>query len=567
MLTFNALASTRRAIASLCATTGAPFNLFVVDNDSRDGSRDWLTGLEDERVHVRFAPRNLGVPGGRNALLRTILPHAQDDDFLIFVDNDLEFLPGWREPFERVFERFAAAGIASKQGSHVLVHRDRRQLLPTPTVTSAVDVASGGFACWIKARTARAVGAFDENLGLFWQEDDDYSIRAVAQGHEVFAVPEAAILHHEHASGVALDDLREGGCARNAAYLAHKWRRLGHVDEDGWVVHRQHLTYLPLERRRELARSLGRTTPFLRAEFARVQRDLLQALSAKDPAAEVASWMRPAGALHHAMLAMAERDAAASGDRDLAARSREVRGILDAIASPARWRPLLFTPPAAPTGTAAATSKLCASEDFADPHWRATAELVCADPSGPTYHTGCHENWMPVQVLHGLFELGAVQPRSRGLAVCASSDPIATPLRARILELESRRGGPAAELAGLPRGHFDFAYVVGGPASGPLVLAKLVREVASALRRGGILAIADVFLVAAATPGASPAAMHAFVVRELGLVPASAADFSISDATIACASARDEAALEVPSLLHSAAGGVFTSGVFFFRVG
>lgn len=235
ILTHNALEYTQRCLASIARRTPASHRIFIVDNGSTDGSAAWLTEQRGDNVHVVLNPTNLGVPGGRNMLINTVLPDAPDEAFIIFLDNDVEVHHGWCEPYLKLFEEHASAGIAGATGHEIIVHPDRRELLPAPEGEPAsVDVVSG-FCFWACVEAVRAVGLFDENLGLFWHEDDDYCIRAISLGYEVFAVPGTPLMHHGHKSS-AESGVPHDGSSENQLYLANKWRQLGFVDADGRIV-------------------------------------------------------------------------------------------------------------------------------------------------------------------------------------------------------------------------------------------------------------------------------------------------------------------------------------------
>lgn len=236
ILTYNALDYTKLCLASLAQHTTEPYNVFIVDNGSTDGTREWLAAQPDANLFAEFSPVNLGVPGGRNRLLQLIQPHLADDAFVIFMDNDIEVMPGWVEHFSNFFAANPNVGIGTAVGHQFVVRGDVRELGVVPVgVPAPVDVACGGFVCWVRSATAKAVGDYDERLGLFWHEDDDYSVRALAAGWEVFIVPGAPVLHHEHKSGAAKPGLKVGGSPANQRYLANKWRTMGVVNANGQI--------------------------------------------------------------------------------------------------------------------------------------------------------------------------------------------------------------------------------------------------------------------------------------------------------------------------------------------
>jgi glycosyltransferase involved in cell wall biosynthesis len=237
VLTHNALDYTKLCVESLCKNTSVPFNLFILDNVSTDDTPKWLAEQTMPNLNYVLSPVNTGVPGGRNKLIEMITPHLPDDGFIIFMDNDIELLPGWAEVYLDFFAEHPEVGIASAWGHQMQVWTTFRTLRPLPKLTGPVDVGCGGFVCWIKAETIKAVGPFDEQLGLFWHEDDDYSVRTLAAGYEVYALPHAPVIHHEHKSGVATDNsIKRDGSPANQAYLVDKWKRNGWVDGAGNII-------------------------------------------------------------------------------------------------------------------------------------------------------------------------------------------------------------------------------------------------------------------------------------------------------------------------------------------
>ena len=62
-------------------------HLVIVDNASTDGTRDWLAGLDDVRLHVILSPRNQGGAGGFEQGLRAAMA-LYDPDWYVVMDDD-----------------------------------------------------------------------------------------------------------------------------------------------------------------------------------------------------------------------------------------------------------------------------------------------------------------------------------------------------------------------------------------------------------------------------------------------------------------------------------------------
>ena len=371
ILTYGNLAETRRCLASLRASVDEPFVVHIVDNASVDGTQEWLRSQREPWLRVRFNPTNRGVPGGRNDLLAFALPTMRSDDWLVFCDNDLEFTKGWLAKFRDAMKQFPNARMLGQAGHLVHVGNEGRALLPSPVAASPVDVVSGGFACMVRADIAAAIGPFDENLGLFWHEDDDWSVRALQLGVEVVAVPDAGIVHHEHASGVANDGLREGGSRKNQRYLADKWRRNGWIDDGGWV-RQQSAHYKPPEVRAELQRRCNRASPIGRIELHDACALLDRLVGAADPVAEFGARPEPLPACFAAWVAWNRETAAACGATELQMQLDRIAAVTKQHSIAARLMERVRVP--APNDDAPAGQGLCAASDFDDPLWLAAAD-------------------------------------------------------------------------------------------------------------------------------------------------------------------------------------------------
>lgn len=88
-LTMNRLAYTHAMLDSIRRCTEVPFDHFVVDNGSSDGTAEYLSAMRGDFAHVELCPENLGVDGGTALALAAI---GNRYDYIVKVDNDCEFL-------------------------------------------------------------------------------------------------------------------------------------------------------------------------------------------------------------------------------------------------------------------------------------------------------------------------------------------------------------------------------------------------------------------------------------------------------------------------------------------
>ena len=92
-ITYDRLAYTKKSFESLHETAGYPFNHFVVDNGSTDGTVEWLT----KQTHwgdLRLNKGNKGISRASNQAIETI--KNSDYDIIVKWDNDcIGLTKGW----------------------------------------------------------------------------------------------------------------------------------------------------------------------------------------------------------------------------------------------------------------------------------------------------------------------------------------------------------------------------------------------------------------------------------------------------------------------------------------
>lgn len=90
MINYNGMPWLTLAVKSVLATRNVSFELLIVDDCSKDDSREWIHNLatEDARVKPIFLEQNQGISGARNAGIE-----AATGEFISIIDSDDCFLP------------------------------------------------------------------------------------------------------------------------------------------------------------------------------------------------------------------------------------------------------------------------------------------------------------------------------------------------------------------------------------------------------------------------------------------------------------------------------------------
>jgi glycosyltransferase involved in cell wall biosynthesis len=182
LATYNRRASLPRAIESVLAQDAA-FELIVVDDASTDDTAAYLATLDDPRISVIAAARNLGPGGARNLGLE-----AARAEFVAFLDSDDAYLPG---RLGLPLAAFAAdPGLVCVLSSAVKWDRDvAREARAVPArfaadafawalIADLIPVESTSMT--VRRTAAREVGGFCAELRL--KEDREFLIRLAACG-------------------------------------------------------------------------------------------------------------------------------------------------------------------------------------------------------------------------------------------------------------------------------------------------------------------------------------------------------------------------------------------------
>lgn len=213
-----------RALATLVAHTGVPFEVVVVDNASADGSGALVCTL-CRNAHFVPLPANVGFgPAMNMAADRARAPR------LLLLNPDVQFTPGWYEPLADALgsERVAAVspvlldpdGSVQEAGADIDADGFTHPRLVVPTGPAVVEYASA--ACLLVSRDAFGeVGGFDPAFVPAYFEDADLAMRWSEIGRDVVVHPGSRVLHDRGGGGGGARAL--AAAQRNHARFRERW--------------------------------------------------------------------------------------------------------------------------------------------------------------------------------------------------------------------------------------------------------------------------------------------------------------------------------------------------------
>lgn len=224
---FNAVEYTKRCVQSIRQNTDIPYKIHLLDNGSTDDTKKYLESIKnDADIEVFFSAVNLGAAKGRNLLIK----QAKLYPYVVFLDNDVEVFAHWYLPFFRQLQANPSLGILGVQGYKVKVRGKTRYL--TPVKEGRADIITG-YCMFTTKELINYIGLFDEHLGRYWHEDDDYCLRAIGAGYFNQVVAADLVHYGSKSSSTEPDMLDRKYSQQNLAYLTEKWRRLGLINAQG----------------------------------------------------------------------------------------------------------------------------------------------------------------------------------------------------------------------------------------------------------------------------------------------------------------------------------------------
>ncbi|HPJ95104.1 MAG TPA: glycosyltransferase [Deltaproteobacteria bacterium] len=242
---FNQVEFTSRCLKALYQNTPLErvSEIIVVDNASSDGTHEFL-----EKTRTRY-PKLKTLTNKENLLFAKACNQGADiaqGDYLVFLNNDTEPLPGW---LDRALERFESDKSIGIIGIKLLypdrtvqhcgiqfyrdvnptyavwpLHRHLRAPEDDPRVNVPEDVHAVTGAClFIRDELFRRIGGFEERYGMYF-EDTDLCFKARRAGRRVFYEPGSVVIHHEGKSSLSRDVIDEFNA--KAARLFYKlWKQ------------------------------------------------------------------------------------------------------------------------------------------------------------------------------------------------------------------------------------------------------------------------------------------------------------------------------------------------------
>jgi GT2 family glycosyltransferase len=229
VINFNGMKVLPDTLAALRRLVRQPDHIYVLDDNSTDGSADWA-----ERNHPEVEVVRLAGPGGRPSRLRNWALRHATSPYVLLLDNDLTLEP---DCLSRLVETMRGRpdvlacfpslvcshdpdllyrrgneihylGIATDTSRGERRRREQESEAPFPSIPGGNGL--------VNREAAARLGYFDEAYRFGWGEDSELFARGLCEGHRTLLVPNA-IAHHVE---------RPRGMSRGEAQLYNRYRFL-----------------------------------------------------------------------------------------------------------------------------------------------------------------------------------------------------------------------------------------------------------------------------------------------------------------------------------------------------
>lgn len=249
ILSYNKIEYTKSCLTSLMQTRfpGAT-EIIVVDNNSVDGTREWLMDFQDKCssdeicIVVVNNKKNYGATGGRTQACR-----IARGEYIITLDNDITVIDNdWVEKMIAFYETYPKIGILGPklifpQEPYLIQHaglgvtkeghvgywgfgKDRRD----ERYSFVREVQGLASACWLLRRELfEKYGYFDDAFYPVNFEDIDFCYRIREQGYKCVYYPEVELYHADHVTTKHSEDIHfVRGIIKNEKIFRERWSHL-----------------------------------------------------------------------------------------------------------------------------------------------------------------------------------------------------------------------------------------------------------------------------------------------------------------------------------------------------
>jgi GT2 family glycosyltransferase/ubiquinone/menaquinone biosynthesis C-methylase UbiE len=232
ILTYNNLNYNRICLDSIRKYTSAQtYEIIVVDNNSTDGTREWLKEQTD--IKLILNDENVGFPKGCNLGIEA----SEKDNDLLFLNNDTKVTPRWLDNLKICLysddkigatssvtnscSNYQVINVPYNDVEHIIEFADSNNISTPEKWEQKTRLVA--FCMLIKRDVINKIGIFDERFTPGNFEDDDLCMRITEAGYKLMVCNDSFI-HHFGSTSFKKDYAKFNSVLKiNAQRFEEKW--------------------------------------------------------------------------------------------------------------------------------------------------------------------------------------------------------------------------------------------------------------------------------------------------------------------------------------------------------
>ncbi|MDR3190074.1 MAG: glycosyltransferase family 2 protein [Lactobacillaceae bacterium] len=223
IVTYNRLELLKESLTAVLNQSDYLSHVIVVNNQSTDGTGDYLASLKDPRVVVYNAPENLGGAGGFNQAVRLFMEETADD-YVWLMDDDTIAQPDALKYLIEFLQTNPKVGFVNSQVRWGSVQGNSSWMnVPAPRAFTwqnkmisnnpGIEVVNSTFVSVLFARSTVAMVGLPQKEYFIWGDDMEYTNR-IARINPGYTVLNSIVVHKSKENSIPGDIVSERDAKR-----------------------------------------------------------------------------------------------------------------------------------------------------------------------------------------------------------------------------------------------------------------------------------------------------------------------------------------------------------------
>ncbi len=184
MSLFNRVDYTKKTLELIFNNSGYDFDLFLVDDNSTDDTKNYLLTLKEQgfckSLNITLNEENFGKAKNLNKILKQV--YSQNYDYFCILDNDIVFPDNWLLDSVSILNKNLEVGSCSVLTQPYLIKQNPNSFREETNYIDS-DLVGGANLIW-NHRVKNLIGLFCEEYGKYGHEDADFTFRIRLSGHK-----------------------------------------------------------------------------------------------------------------------------------------------------------------------------------------------------------------------------------------------------------------------------------------------------------------------------------------------------------------------------------------------